>query len=85
MFKAVETVFHGQVTAIVLFYGKKRYSAMECADITAFTSFRYTTYNALVMGFPEVGDPRLMWGNMETLWGPCNTFLPLWWEKCGDF
>ena len=25
-----------------------------------------------------------MWGNMGTLWGLCNKFLPLWWGKCGD-
>ena len=42
--------------------------------------------NALVIGFPEGGgDPGLMWGNTGTLWGLCNKFQPLWWEKCGDF
>ena len=40
---------------------------------------------ALVIGFPEGGDPGMMWGNTGTLWGLCNKFLPLWWEKCGDF
>ena len=39
---------------------------------------------ALVIGFPEGGDPGLMWGNTGTLWGLCNKFLPLWWGKCGD-
>ena len=29
---------------------------------------------------PRGGD----WGNMGTLWGLCNEFLPLWWGKCGD-
>ena len=39
---------------------------------------------ALVIGFPEMGDPGLMWGNTGTLWGLCNKFQPLWWGKCGD-
>jgi len=81
MFKAVAMVFHGQVTDIVFFYCKKRYSAMEYADIAAFTSSSYTAYNALVISFPEVGDPGLMWEKTGTLWGFRNTFLPLWWEK----
>ena len=33
---------------------------------------------------PRGGNPGLMWGNMGTLWGLCNKFLPLWWGKCGD-
>ena len=40
---------------------------------------------ALVIAFPEGGDPVLMWGNTGTLWGLCNKFLLLWWGKCGDF
>ena len=42
-------------------------------------------FNALVIGFPEGGDPGLMWGNKGTLWGLCNKFLPFWWGKCGEF
>ena len=46
--------------------------------------FQHFRCNALVIGFPEGGDPGLMWGNTGTLWVLCNKFLPLWWGKCGD-
>jgi len=32
---------------------------------------------ALVIGFPERGDPVLMWGNTGTLWGLCNKIYAL--------
>ena len=44
----------------------------------------FSVINALVIGFPEGGDPGLMGGNTGTLWVLCNKFLPLWWGKCGD-
>ena len=47
-----------------------------------------TTSGTLVMHLSSAsprGDPGLMWGNMGTLWGLCNKFLPFWWGKCGDF
>ena len=33
---------------------------------------------------PRGGDPRLMWGNMETLWGLYQKLESKWWGKCGN-
>ena len=83
-FQSCKSCYYGfiQVNVNIGMHQALRYSV----DSQCFT-FRFVPGNrsyALVIGFPEGGDPGLMWGNTGTLWGLCNKFLPLWWGKCGD-